>query len=62
MEAMHARAARRFDPKGQCWEAWKENWAELRREQRLMARCAGRLARPRLVACLTSWIADWEGK
>jgi len=23
IEAMHARAARRFDPKGQCWETWK---------------------------------------
>ena len=60
IEAMHARAARRFDPKGQCWETWIECWAEQRRERRLMARCAGRLARPRLVACLTSWISDWE--
>ena len=60
IEAMHARAARRFDPKGQCWEAWKENWAEERRMRRMLARCAGRLARPRLVACLSTWISDWE--
>ena len=26
-----------------------------------MARCAGRLARPRLLACLSAWAADWEG-
>ena len=32
IEAMHARAARRFDPKGMCWETWKETWTARRRE------------------------------
>ena len=26
-----------------------------------MARCAARLARPRLAACLSLWISDWDG-
>ena len=42
------------------WSAWHDMWAENRRQQQLLARSAGRLAKPKLVAALSHWRKDWE--
>ena len=42
------------------WQSWVWQWADQRRNERLLKKSAGRLSRPRLTASFVEWHRDWE--
>ena len=44
------------------WTAWKEQYDESRRKQRLLRTAGQRLMRPALVHCFHHWQRDWEAE
>ena len=42
------------------WCAWVGEYEAQRRQRQLLAAAAGRLLRPKLSACLSIWVHEWE--